>query len=504
MSLMSLMHLKSGTDIRGTALGEQNEFTDEVIKALIYGFVCVLGKKTNLAPSEMKVSVGYDSRLSSKAINASVVEALLECGVDTLACCLSSTPAMFMTTVELGCCGAVMITASHLPSDKNGLKFFSREGGFEGEDIVEIIRLAEAFDALPYCQAGKLQNVDFMTSYAHMLRSMICKGVNSKNYDKPLEGFHIVVDAGNGVGGFYAKNVLAPLGADISGSQFLEPDGSFPNHIPNPEDEVAMSFICNAVTQASADLGVIFDTDVDRAACVTKDGKELNRNRLVALASVLALEGHEGGTIVTDSVTSDGLAQFINSQLGGVHHRFKRGYKNVINEALRLNSEGIDSPLAIETSGHAAFKENYFLDDGAYLITRIIIKAAQLRSQGKELSSLIASLNEPLETAAIRLKITEAIFKPYGLAAIELLQQQALKSACQSLATDSHEGVRISFNKQSGDGWALLRLSVHDPILPLNIESNSQGGVRTIARQLSATLEAAEGIDISPLLKLAE
>ena len=167
-----------------------------------------------------------------------------------------------------------------------------------------------------------------------------------------------------------------------------------------------MKSICDAVKEHNADLGVIFDTDVDRAACVDSNGNEINRNRLVALASAIVLETYPGGTIVTDSVTSDGLKTFIE-ELGGKHHRFKRGYKNVINEAIRLNDNNIEAPLAIETSGHAAFKENYFLDDGAYLITKIIIKFAQLRKEGKDISDLLVSLKEPKEAIEHRLKILD-------------------------------------------------------------------------------------------------
>ena len=145
---------------------------------------------------------------------------------------------------------------------------------------------------------------------------------------------------------------------------------------------------------------MIFDTDVDRAGCVDAQGREINRNRLVALAAAIALEDHPGGTIVTDSITSTGLKTFIEQELGGHHWRFKRGYKNVINEAIRLGNDGVNAPLAIETSGHAALIDNYFLDDGAYLVTRIIIKAAQLRKEGKTLDSLIAALQEPAERGA--------------------------------------------------------------------------------------------------------
>ena len=311
---------------------------------------------------------------------------------------------------------------------------------------------------------------------------MIIDGLSDGGDDKPLKGLKIAVDAGNGVGGFYAYDVLEPLGADISGSQFLEPDGYFPNHTPNPENEEAIKSISIATLKAKADLGIIFDTDVDRAACVDMSGEEINRNRLVALASTIALKGNEGGTIVTDSVTSDGLKKFIEEKLKGKHHRFKRGYKNVIDEAVKLNSEGINAPLAIETSGHAAFRENYFLDDGAYLITKIIILMSELKKEGKSLLSVISDLEEPVEAKEIRIPINEADFKPFGEKVISDLLFLANVTDGWTPANDNHEGIRISAN--DGEGWFLLRLSVHDPLLVLNLESTVQGKVSEYAAKV--------------------
>ena len=114
------------------------------------------------------------------------------------------------------------------------------------------------------------------------------------------------------------------------------------------------------------------------------------------------LREHPGATIVTDSVTSTGLARFIRSG-GGVHHRFKRGYRNVINEAVRLNDEGVDCPLAMETSGHGALRENYFLDDGAYLMVRVLIEMARLKREEKDLIDLLRDLAEPAESEEFRI-----------------------------------------------------------------------------------------------------
>lgn len=494
-------HFKSGTDIRGVAVdgveGEPLDLTDEVIERITKAFACFIYEKAG--KNGLNVAVGHDSRISAERIKAAVIRALVKSGMNVIDCGLSSTPAMFMTTVDLKCDASIQITASHHPYHRNGLKFFLPTGGLEGKDISVLLDYAEREHFIIASKQGVVKEENYMKRYSENLCDMIKKGVNAEDYDHPLKGYKIVVDAGNGAGGFYAENVLKVLGADTEGSRYLEPDGMFPNHIPNPENEKAMESICEAVKESNADFGVIFDTDVDRAGCVDSFGNEINRNRLIALASAIALEGNEGGTIVTDSVTSSGLKEFIENDLGGVHHRFKRGYKNVINESIRLNNEGINSPLAIETSGHAALRENYFLDDGAYLITKIIIKLACLGKEGKTLTELTSALKEPVESKEIRMKILEEDFAACGNRIIAALEEYAESKAEWHIAPDNREGIRVSFDKENGDGWFLLRLSVHDPIMPLNIESDSMGGVKKIAGKLFEFLKTTQGLDISPV-----
>ncbi|MCQ2463188.1 MAG: phosphomannomutase/phosphoglucomutase [Clostridia bacterium] len=495
--LKEYMHLKSGTDIRGVAsegAGESVELTDEKVYSITRAFVKWLLAKSG--KQALTVSVGHDSRISAERIKKQVVDALVSGGVHVIDCSLCSTPAMFMTTVDLDCDGAVQITASHHPWHRNGLKFFTRDGGLDSCDIEEILVSAFNGEGIEARQPGTVENKNYLDMYCVRLRKMICDGVQAENYEKPLAGYKIAVDAGNGVGGFYAHGVLEPLGADVSGSRFLEPDGMFPNHIPNPEKAEAMDAISDAVISSGSDFGVIFDTDVDRAACVDETGKEINRNRLVALAAAVALEGNAGGTIVTDSVTSDGLKTFIEQELGGVHWRFKRGYKNVINEQIRLNGEGVNCPLAIETSGHAALRENYYLDDGAYLITKFIIKMAQLGKEGKKLDSLISALKEPAEAKEYRFKILQEDFRSCGNAVIAQLEKYSAENGFV-IADDNREGIRVSIPECKG--WFLLRLSVHDPIMPMNIESDVEGGVQAIADRLVPFFEKCGGLDISPI-----
>ena len=492
--------LKSGTDIRGVASegveGENVNLTSEVCEAITNAFVLWLSDKVGKDSGRLCIAVGRDSRISGPDIEKVVTETLARSGVRVLDCGLASTPSMFMTTIDLACDGAVQITASHHPFNRNGLKFFTRDGGLESEDITTLLTLAQDGKKPDFSADGTIESTDYMTEYCARLRDIIKKEVNADDYERPLAGFKIVVDAGNGAGGFYADKVLAPLGADTNGSRYLEPDGMFPNHVPNPENSDAMKSICEAVLESGADMGVIFDTDVDRGGAVDKSGNEINRNRLVAAAAAIALEGNEGGTIVTDSITSDGLKEFIEQTLGGKHHRFKRGYKNVINEAIRLNSEGINCPLAIETSGHAAMRENYFLDDGAYLCTKLIIKMAKLKQEGKTLEEYISQLKEAKEEREVRYKITESDFRTYGESVIEKLNEYALTQDGWTLADDSREGVRVSLDKEHGNGWFLLRLSVHDPIMPLNIESNDEGGVEMILEQVNKFINTCDGLTL--------
>ncbi len=494
MQFKELKKLKSGTDVRGVAVeGELPvNLTDEAVRIIVNAFVKWLSLKFN--KNKFRIAIGNDSRVSAERIVTAAKNALLSCGCDVVYTGLSSTPSMFilLKSSGWGVDASIMVTASHMPYDRNGLKFFTPEGGLDGKDIENILRIAA--DGGFLSGEGSYAEKSFMDEYSQILVNTV-EGACGK---QPLKGKKIIVDAGNGAGGFFAEKVLKPLGADTCGSQFLEPNGYFPNHIPNPEDKVAIASISSAVIREKADLGIIFDTDVDRAACVDKNGGEINRNALIALVSAILLKD-EPGTIVTDSVTSDGLTEFIES-LGGKHLRYKRGYKNVIDKCKELNGNGEYSPLAIETSGHAAFKENYYLDDGAYLITKILISLALQAKEGKDLTSLISTLKRPVEECEVRITFNEKSvdFKKEGAMVIEDLKVIARSDENMVLSPENHEGVRINLKEGKG-GWLLVRMSVHDPVMPINFESNYKGGNVAAAKTLLKILEGYPFLELKNL-----
>ena len=292
-----LKKLISGSDVRGRALGDDAPLTPRVATCLGMAFARFLAEKLNKPVAQISVGLGRDSRVTGPALLRAAAEGIAKAGASVQDYGMCTTPAMFMAIITPGFNpdGSIMITASHHPSDRNGLKFVTAEGGLTHEEISALIDAAEAVEPEDFPLSGAIVEKPFLPVYMEQLAARIRRGLET-DAEKPLQGLHVVVDAGNGAGGFYAT-LMENLGARTEGSQFLEPDGMFPNHRPNPEDPVAMDSISAAVKKAGADLGVIFDADCDRAAVVDADGREINRNRLIALISAILLDRQPGATI---------------------------------------------------------------------------------------------------------------------------------------------------------------------------------------------------------------
>jgi len=532
-----LFSLQNGSDIRGVAFSFDASSSSKInltptrVAEIAAAFARTVAKEKNKALNSISIAIGRDSRVSGELLLAASASGILSTGACSVNVGLATTPAMFMSTVTDGFeyDGAIMLTASHLPPDRNGMKFFMSSGGASKSFISSILSdAAAAFEArgsvpmeieMEYSalDGTRAQSADFMSVYASQLVETIRNGTNIDGNDDdgmPLKGFRIVVDAGNGAGGFFASKVLQRLGADTTGSQFLDPDGRFPNHIPNPEDSDAMHSIISAVITHKADLGIIFDTDVDRSAVVDSKGGAINRNKLIALLSAIVLRETPKCTIVTDSVTSKGLKQFITAR-GGKHFRYKRGYKNVIDKGLELIQKGETVPLAIETSGHGAMQENYMLDDGAYLSVKILIEMVRLfrESGGTDKNGLIQileSLEEPKDEAEFRLKFKgEAVneFSSAGKKVVQLFTQIGESIDGWSQEEENYEGMRFVVDESQAEGgsegWILLRQSLHDPLVVLNVESSLENGVNSILRSIIPQLEQSfeDVLDFSSVRK---
>ncbi|XVF43605.1 hypothetical protein PTKIN_Ptkin02bG0053100 [Pterospermum kingtungense] len=533
-----IRRLQNGSDVRGVALegekGRTVDLTPPAVEAIAESFgewvIKALEKERGRPVEDVRVSLGKDPRISGASLSVAVFAGLARAGCLVFDMGLATTPACFMSTLlpPFAYDASIMMTASHLPYTRNGLKFFTKKGGLTSPEVEQICDKAARKYANRLTKVSTTLNspptkVDFMSAYAKHLRDIIKERVNHPiHYDTPLQGFQIVVNAGNGSGGFFTWDVLDKLGADTFGSLHLNPDGMFPNHIPNPEDKTAMALTRAAVLKNSADLGIVFDTDVDRSGVVDNKGNPINGDKLIALMSAIVLKEHPGTTIVTDARTSMALTRFITDR-GGHHCLYRVGYRNVIDKGDQLNKDGIETHLMMETSGHGALKENYFLDDGAYMVVKIIIEMVRMKLGGSDegIGSLIKDLEEPLESVELRLSIISEPkdAKARGIEAIEAFRSYIEEGQLEGWELDScgdcwvSEGCLVDSNdtpsaidahmyraKVSNDeneelGWVHIRQSIHNPNIAVNMQSTVRGGCQLMARVLRDKFLLASGMD---------
>lgn len=472
------LKLRSGSDIRS----RDAALTDDVCERIGYAFACMLAERLGTTPDKLVIALGRDGRESGRRIQAALSRGVTAADSDVLDGGLCAQPALFSRVLRgdgQTAHGAVMVTGGDAGEGYNGFKFLTASGGLKEADVALILRMASATKV----PERLVTRVDLMDDYREFLKAQAAVLLKDDAL-KPLLGLYLVVDTATTGGDFFAA-LMEELGADVerlSGGETLDA----------------------AVPRYGADMGMAFDSDSSRVYLFDAAGRAVDGNRLIALVSAMLLMQKPGLTIVTDSVTSTGLSAFI-AEWGGVHYRFKRGYRRVINEAVRLNGELIDCPLAIETTGHAAFRENQFLDDGIYLALRIACEALDCKREGKTVFDPLNDLSVPVEDQSLRLRVLDEEDPAASCQeVVEIILSHTLVNPEWQMASDSREGVRITFNLDGGinNAWFQLRMSVHDSQMALHAESDIPGGVRHVLGELYGLIGDTELLDMEPLKKL--
>ena len=469
------LKLISGSDI----WGRDDQLTDEFCTRIGYAFARMVAERLETTPDRLTIAVGRDGRPSGRRIQSALVRGVTAADSDVLDGGSCAAPALFMT-VARHAEGAAADAAMMVTSDEDlpAIRFLTVRGGFKEADLAELVRLA-AENEVP---ERLVRRINPMDGYREFLRARAAE-LLADDALKPLLGLVAIVDTSS-EGGAFCADLLEDMGADLDRLAAGDP-----------------RTMAQAIAAYGADLGLRLDPDCSRAAVFDQQGRELDGNRMIALISAILLEKQPGATIVTDSVTTTGLAAFI-AEWGGVHYRFKRGYRNVIDEAVRLNDEGINCPLAIETTGHAAFRENDFLDDGVYLALRIACEALDRKREGQTLFSLADDLEQPVETFRTSLTLLDRDDPAAACQeAAEILLSYTLENPEWQPAPDSREGVRITFHFDGGvnNAWLQVRASMHAPALRVDAGSNVPGGIRQILEQLLRLLEDAQILDLTPI-----
>lgn len=421
-------------DVRGRVPDELN---DEVVYRIGRAFVDFLGAK--------RVVVGHDIRLTSPALTDALVEGLTDAGADVVHIGECGTEEVYFSTFELGVDGGVCITASHNPMDYNGMKLVREDSKPISSDtgLLDIRRLAEAGDFKHADRKGSVERRDMRPAYIeHLLQYVDLKGV------KPLK---VVVNAGNGGAGAVVDGLEPHLPL-----QFVkvnhEPDGSFPNGIPNPILVENQSVTSEAVRRAGADFGIAWDGDFDRCFFFDERGDFVDGYYVVGLLAEAFLIKHPGASIVHDPRLTWNTIDIVKSH-GGRAVQSKTGHA-FIKERMRKE----DAVYGGEMSAHHYFKEFSYCDNGNIpwlLVAELIsLRGATLSELVSERIAKFPCSGEINKTVADPAALLDAIEARYGAEALDV---------------DKTDGLSISFAN-----WRFsVRSSGTEPVVRLNVESRA-------------------------------
>jgi phosphomannomutase/phosphoglucomutase len=397
------------------------------------------------------IAVGQDNRISSTALTAAFVEGVRATGVDVVDIGLTPTPLLYYATAHWGLDGGANITGSHNPVEYNGVKMVHPGAAPLSEDEIQSLRaLIEAGDFER--GQGTLAERSPRRDYLETVRRLV-------SLARPLK---VVVDAGNGVAGLWAPDVLRQLGCEVV-ELYCESDGTFPNHLPDPEDAANVRDLQARVLREGAALGLAYDGDADRVGVIDERGRRHEADLILALLARDLLQRHPGAKVVFDVKSSQALADDI-ARHGGVPVMWKTGHSHL---KRKMREEGI--LLGGEVSGHMFFAEHYYgVDDGILASAKIVEIAARA---AVPMSALFDSVPHLHATPELKAPCPDGEkFKIIAELVRELRQQYD---------TIDIDGARVLF---PGGGWGLVRASNTNPYLTLRFEARTEGEIAEMKR----------------------
>ncbi len=438
---------------------------------------------------EMLFCVCMDARLHSKELKDSLIQGILSTGANVLDLGLAPTPLGYFSefakidneTLEgKKVNGALIVTASHNPSEYNGLKMTFNRASLSEEQIKEVkdytLKAFENAKESNYrtIRCGFDKEYDIISNYCDKISDM---------FDKVGAGIKVVVDSANATGGLVAPQLYRELGCEVI-ELFSEPDGNFPNHHPNPSDEKTLDSIKKAVVENKADFGIAFDGDSDRIGVISSDGKAISGDKLLLIYSldlINELKAHgETPTIVSEVKCSQVLYDTINNS-GGNAIMYKTGHGYI-----KSKMKETGALLAGEMSGHVFFKDRYFgYDDAIYAGCRLIeiVAKNKKRSQNFDLKDLILPFNKVYLSNEVRLKCPNEYKKDVLEELKGKISDDFFNSKIKEIVTI--DGLRIIFE----DGFALIRQSNTEPVFTLRFEANTKERCKDYQEKLCSLTE---------------
>jgi phosphomannomutase len=434
-------------DIRGRA--DNGEIDPKLFRLIGQAFV-------SLFPAEV-VAVGRDVRVSSTALFDGLVDGITAAGSDVIDLGEVPTDLVYFYSGKHSVPGAI-ITASHNPSEYNGLKLCRAGAAPVGADtgLAEIKDLVLRGGPDIGATKGSVSRVDAVDDYVDHLLSIVDAA--------SIGPLRVAADGGNGMAGITVTRVFDRLAADLDGL-YLDPDGTFPNHPADPIQLENLSDLIDKVTKGGHDLGVAFDGDADRAFFIDDQASPVSGSTVTALIARWMLHRHPGASIIHNLITSRAVAEVVR-EAGGVPVRTRVGHSYI--KQVMAESGAV---FGGEHSGHYYFLDNYRADSGMLamlVLMRVISEDGRPLSalrQDVELYAASGELNFEVEDTAASIALIESAF---SLAEIDRL-----------------DGLSVDL----GDSWFNVRASNTEPLLRLNVEARDPSTVADTVRRIESILQ---------------
>ncbi len=438
-------------DIRGIV---GSDLTEESVYLIGKGFGTWL-RRRNLA----SVVIGGDARLSTPSFKKQFSKGLMETGCDVTDIGIVATPLMYFSIWSLKTDAGAMITASHNPSEYNGIKLNNGLASVYGSEIKDVLK--------------HIQDSDFETGNGSFTEDNTIENkyfeyiFNSIKLERPLK---VVVDGGNGMGGPYLPHLLKQMGCDVT-EIFCEPDGNFPNHHPDPTILKNNQQLIAKVKEIGADVGIGLDGDADRIGVIDERGNMLYGDQILNIIARDFLKKNPGEFVLADVKCSKNLFDDI-VKYNGKPIMYKTGHANIKNE---MRNRGIK--VGGEMSGHIFLKDRFLgFDDAIYVSCRFI----EIMSLTNEpVSSFLADQPKMFNTPEIHINVPEE--KKFDIVAKVV---QTFKD--EGYEVNDIDGVRVTFE----DGWGLCRASNTTPVLVLRFEATTEARMEEIKELFNKKLDA--------------
>jgi phosphomannomutase len=418
-----------------------------------------------------KIAIGYDGRLSSPMLEEALVRGVNDSGIDAVRIGLGPTPMLYYAEAVLeDVDGGIEITGSHNPANYNGFKMVFQGRPFFGADIVQLGTMAAAGDWAD----GRADGTKGTSEQRNIMDQYLARLVESYQGTAPAKPYRIGWDAGNGAAG----PVIDRLVKMIPGEHhllFVDVDGQFPNHHPDPTDEANLADLRALVAEKNLDFGLAFDGDGDRIGAIDGQGRVIWGDQLLQIFAQDVLRSVPGATIIADVKASQALFDRI-AELGGKPLMWKTGHSLV-----KSKMKETGSPLAGEMSGHIFFKHDYYgFDDAIYAAIRLIRAATDL---GQSVTELRGAMKEMINTPELRFQVDES-------RKFAVIDEVLARLKADGADVNNTDGARVN----TPDGWWLLRASNTQDVLVARAEASSAAGLERLMAQIDAQL-AASGLE---------